>query len=130
MTYDVVALVRNAPDVQAMVDSMADTDEDLRVRGTADGAIVQLCDDEGRALVSIEAPQLVRVEGEVERLLGAEVAARAPVPVWWVEARGADADERAAALARTFAGELTRRLGGVVWTGQETAWAGGRETAG
>jgi hypothetical protein len=121
LTYDIVALVRTAPDVKAMVDSMADTDESLRVRGTAAGAIVQLCNDEGQALVSIEAPQLVRVEGEVERLLGAEVAAKAPSPVWWVEARAADADKRSAALARTFAAELVRRLGGTVWAGREAA---------
>ncbi|GAB2834507.1 hypothetical protein GCM10027176_43590 [Actinoallomurus bryophytorum] len=119
MTHDVVALVRNAPDVRTMVDSMAETDEHLRVRGTGEGAIIQLCNEEGQALVSIEAPQFVRVDGEVERLLGAEVAAKVPTPVWWVEARAALADERSAALARRFADELVRRLGGTVWTGWE-----------
>jgi hypothetical protein len=117
VTHDVVALVRTAPQVRSLVDSMADTDETLRVRGTAGGAIIQLCDEEGQALVSIEAPQFVRVEGEVERLLGAEVAAKVPTPIWWVEARATIADERSAALARKFAEELVRRLGGTVWTG-------------
>jgi hypothetical protein len=117
VTYDVVALVRNAPEVRTMVDSMAETDDSLRVRGTGEGAVIQLCDEEGRALVSIEAPLHVRAEGEVERLLGAEVAAKVPTPVWWVEARAATADERSAAFARTFAEGLVRRLGGTVWTG-------------
>jgi hypothetical protein len=117
VTHDVVALVRKTPDVRALVDSMADTDENLRVRGAAHGAIVQLCDEEGRTLVSIEAPQLVKVDGEVERLLGAAAAAKAPAPIWWVEARAAGADERSAALGRRFAEELVRRLGGTVWTG-------------
>jgi hypothetical protein len=119
VTHDVVALVRNAPDVRTLVDSMAETDESLRVRGTGEGAIIQLCNEEGQALVSIEAPQFVRVDGEVERLLGAEVAAKVPTPVWWVEVRAALADERSAALARRFADELVRRLGGTVWTGWE-----------
>jgi hypothetical protein len=119
VTHDVVALVRNAPDVRTLVDSMAETDDSLRVRGTGEGAIIQLCNEEGQALVSIEAPQFVRVDGEVERLLGAEVAAKVPTPVWWVEARAALADERSAALARRFADELVRRLGGTVWTGWE-----------
>jgi hypothetical protein len=119
VTYDVVALVRNAPQVRSMVDSMAAADDTLRVRGTADGAIIQLCDEQGQALLSIEAPQFVRVDGEVERLLGAEVAARAPTPVWWVEARAAEGDERSAVLARRFAAELVRRLGGTVWTGAD-----------
>ncbi|MDN3356858.1 hypothetical protein [Actinomadura sp. DC4] len=117
MTHDVVALVRNAPEVRTLVDSMAETDEGLLVRGAGDGAVIQLCDDEGRALVSIEAPQYVRVDGEVERLLGAEAAAKAPVPVWWVEARAASADPRSAALAGRFAEDLVRRLGGTVWAG-------------
>jgi hypothetical protein len=117
VTHDVVALVWSAPDVQTMVDSMAETDETLLVRGTGQGAVIQLCNAEGQALVSIEAPQFVRVDGEVERLLGAEVAAQVPTPVWWVEARAAIADERSAAHARTFAEELVRRLGGTVWTG-------------
>jgi hypothetical protein len=117
VTYDVVALVPDAPQVQSVVDAMAATDEGLGVRGAADGAVIQLCDEHGRALLSIEAPQHVRVEGEIERLLGAEVAARTPAPVWWVEARAAGGDERSAELARRFAGELVRLLGGTVWTG-------------
>ncbi|GAA2111792.1 hypothetical protein [Actinomadura alba] len=117
MTHDVVALVQKAPDVRAIIDSMVDTGKDLRVRGAIEGAVIQLCDDQGRTLVSIEPPQFVRVEGEVERLLGAEVAARAPAPVWWVEARASGTDPRSAALGRRFAEELVRRLGGTVWTG-------------
>jgi hypothetical protein len=117
LTHDVVALVRQAPTVRTMIDSMVHTGENLRVRGAAEGAVIQLCDDEGRTLVSIEAPQHVRVEGEVERLLGAETAALAPAPIWWVEARASGTDARSAALGRRFAEELVRRLGGTVWTG-------------
>jgi hypothetical protein len=116
VTHDIVVLVRSAPEVRTLIESMAETDETLRVRGAADGAIIQLCNDDGQALVSIEAPQFVRVDGEVERLLGAEVAAKVPTPVWWVEARAALGDARSAALARAFADALVARLGGAVWT--------------
>ncbi len=115
MTHDVIALVQQAPDVRAIVAGMVQAGDRLKVRGAGDGAVVQLCDDDGRPLVSIEAPQRIAVEGEVERLLGAEFAERVTVPFWWVEARSSDNEAGSAELGRRFADELVRRLGGSVW---------------
>lgn len=116
MTSDVVALLRNIPDAEAVVSGLAAAGPRLRVRQAANGAVLQLCDDGGRALVSIEVPVRVQVPGEVERLLGPEVAEHLTPPVWWVEAR-ARADQ--GDLARAFAEELVRRLGGAVWPREE-----------
>lgn len=115
MTHDVIALVQQAPDVRAVVAGMVRAGEQLRVRGAGHGALIQLCDEDGRPLLSIEAPQRIGVAGEVERLLGAEYAKRVTVPFWWVEARSSDSAEGAAGLGRRFADELVRRLGGTVW---------------
>ncbi|MFC3996254.1 DUF6177 family protein [Nocardiopsis sediminis] len=117
MTYDVVALVRQPPDVRGLVDAMVRAGADLKVRGGGDGAVIQLCDARGRPLLGIEAAQRVEAAGEVERLLGAETAARMPDPCWWVEARAADTDADTVALAHRFADGLVDRLGGTVWSG-------------
>lgn len=116
MTYDLVALTARAPNIRATVDAMAHAGPELRVRGAGSGAVVQLCDDHDRPLVSIEAAQRVDVEGEVERLLGPGAAEGLTVPYWWVEIRASGDGDRPAALAHRFAGDLVRRLGGRVWS--------------
>lgn len=116
MTYDVVALVEQAPDLRSLVKGMAEAGRELKVKGAGGGAVIQLCDDRGRPLVGVEAAQRVDVPDEVERLLGAETARRTPDPCWWVEARAVDADERSVAIAHRFADEMTRRLGGTAWS--------------
>ncbi|OLT36701.1 hypothetical protein BJF79_30910 [Actinomadura sp. CNU-125] len=111
-----VALVRDEPDVTAVVAGMVAADDGLRVRGLYDGGAVQLCDGDGRAVLTVETPVFVQVRSELTRVLGPEVA-EVDVPVWWVEARGAEKRDGSEVLALRFAGELVRRLGGVVWTG-------------
>ncbi|ASU82224.1 hypothetical protein CDO52_04980 [Nocardiopsis gilva YIM 90087] len=128
MTYDVVALVRQDPDMRALVDAMVDAGPDLRVRGVGGGAVVQLRDDDSAPLVSIEAAQRVDVPGEVGRLLGAETAARMPDPCWWVEVRASSAARGTtdtAALAHRFADALVERLGGTVWSSRPRPAGGG-----
>lgn len=115
MTYDVVALVRQAPDVRALVDSMAEAGPDLTVEGAGEGAVIRLRDGSGRPVLAIEAAQKVDVPGEVERLLGEQAAADMPDPCWWVEARAAGSGPDPAGLAHRFADALTGRLGGAVW---------------
>ena len=114
MTYDVIALTRRTPDPRSIVAGMLAAGEQLRVRETANGAVIQLCDDAGRPLVSLETPVLIQVPGEVGRLLGAEYE-RVGVPVWWLEARAPSGMPQAEALARRFADEVARRLDGAVW---------------
>lgn len=114
--------------MRALVDAMVNAGPDLRVRGAGGGAVVQLRDDDGAPLVSIEAAQRVDVPGEVERLLGAETAARMPEPCWWVEVRASSAARGAtdtAALAHRFADSLVDRLGGTVWSSLPRPAGGG-----
>ncbi|GAA3924471.1 hypothetical protein [Actinoplanes auranticolor] len=121
MTYDVIALTRRTPDPQAIIAGMRAAGDELRVRQTANGAVIQLCDDQGRPLVSLETPVLVQVPGEIDRLLGPGYGDRLGLPVWWIEARAPSGRPEAEALARRFAAELARRLDGLVWpaTAQE-----------
>ncbi|HZA80952.1 MAG TPA: hypothetical protein VFC13_05700 [Actinomycetes bacterium] len=115
MTRDVVALLATAPDVHDVAAALLAAGERFRLRSAADGAVVQLCDDQGRPLVSVEVPVLVRVPGEVGRLLGDQAAAAPPPPLWWVETRAPSAREGAERLGRRFAETLAVRCGGIVW---------------
>jgi hypothetical protein len=121
MTYDVIALTRQTPDPRAIVAGLRAAGDELRVRETADGAVIQLCDEQGEPLVSLETPVLVQVPGEVDRLLGQGYGDRLGLPVWWIEARAPSGRPEAEALARRFAAEVARRLDGLVWlpTAQE-----------
>jgi len=113
MSHDVVALVHGAPDVQATVSQMIAEGE--RVRLVPAESAVHLCGEDGRPMVSVEAPQFIEVPGEVERLVGPETAAQAGTPVWWVEARAASAIVGAADVARRFAEQVVQNCGGVLW---------------
>ncbi|MGW1126435.1 DUF6177 family protein [Streptomyces sp. NPDC002526] len=115
MTQDVVALTKRMPDSLSVLAGLLAGGPDLRVGTTGDGAVVQLCDDEGRPLVSVEVPLLIQVPGEAVRLLGAEAAPEGDGPWWWVEARAAAGVDRAEELAGAFAARLTLLLGGRVW---------------
>lgn len=120
MTYDVIALARRTPDPRAIVAGMVAAGEQLRVREAANGAIIQLCDDDGKPLVSLETPILVQVPGEVDRLLGPGHGDRLGLPVWWIEARAPSGRPEAQALARRFAAEVADRLDGIVWPAEGT----------
>lgn len=113
MSHDVVALVHGAPDVQAAVSQMIAAGE--RVHLVPADETVHLCGEDGRPMVSVEAPQFIQVPGEVERLVGPETAAQAGTPVWWVEARAASAIVGAADVARRFAEQVVQDCGGVLW---------------
>jgi hypothetical protein len=113
LTSDVVALVRNEPDIPTVVEGMIAFGEALEPRQA--GEALHLYDNEGRLAVSIEAPELVRVQGEAERLLGPEMAGRVRVPVWWVEVRAAIGVPESERLARRFADDIVHWQGGTVW---------------
>ncbi len=114
MTSDVIALVRNEPDIPTVVEGMIAFGEELRMREAGPGAR-HLYDLQGRLLVSIEAPELVRVPGEVERLLGPEMGGRVRLPAWWVEVRAAAGMPDARRVARRFAEDIVHGQGGAVW---------------
>ncbi|XVQ12479.1 hypothetical protein ACQP1W_07950 [Spirillospora sp. CA-255316] len=115
MTFDVIVLTREMPDTVALLDGLGAAGEELRVDLPDHAGVIQLCDDIGGTLLSVEAPILIQVPGEAERLLGERAAGLAP-PLWWVEVRAAER-EGADELARRFAGALVQRLGGLVWDG-------------
>ncbi|MEU0137010.1 DUF6177 family protein [Streptomyces sp. NPDC006296] len=112
MTKDVIALTTRMPDPWTVLVGLLSGGPDKLVGTHGDGAVVQLCDPEGRPLVSVEAPLLVQVPGEAERLLG---AAAPPVPFWWTEARATTGVAEAEQLAGTFAARLAHLAGGSAW---------------
>ncbi len=112
MTKDVIALTPRMPDPWAVLAGLLSGGPDKLVGTRGEGAVVQLCDREGRPLVSVEAPLLVSVEGEAERLLG---AVPPPVPYWWTEARATTGVAEAEQLASTFAARLAALIGGSAW---------------
>jgi hypothetical protein len=115
MTCDIVALVRNQPDVRTVIDGMVAFGERLEPRDVA-GGVTQLYDASGRLLVSIELPVPVNVPGEVARLLGSDLAGRVEPPLWWIDIRAAPGLPDAERIARKFADDLVHWQGGAVWT--------------
>jgi hypothetical protein len=113
VSYDVVALIDGRPSYEDVLAGMLAAGPDWLVRDVSEGAVLQLCSPEGQPLASLEAPILIQVPGEVERLLGPELAG-VPTPVWWAEVR-AMPQEGAPELADRYAAELVKRLGGQVW---------------
>ncbi|RST00009.1 hypothetical protein EF910_33210 [Streptomyces sp. WAC07149] len=111
MTKDVIALTAKMPDTTALMVALTAGGADLDAQAVGDGAVIQLLGAAGRPLVSVEAPVLVQVPGEVERLLGTPSA----TPVWWTETRASTAVPEAAPLAGAVAGRLAEVLGGTVW---------------
>ncbi|MFF8504029.1 DUF6177 family protein [Streptomyces anulatus] len=112
MTKDVIALTPRMPDPWAVLAGLLSGGPDRLVGTRGEGAVIQLCDAQGRPLVSVEAPLLVSVEGEAERLLGATAP---PVPYWWTEARATTGVAEAEQLAGAFATRLAALVGGSAW---------------
>lgn len=117
MTKDVIALTQRMPEPWAVLAGLLSGGPDKLVNATGEGAVIQLCDEQGRPLVSIEAPMLVQVEGEAERLLGATPPR---VPYWWTEARATTGVPDAVRLAGTFAARLASLAGGTAWPPEAT----------
>ncbi|KIE25550.1 hypothetical protein LK08_18875 [Streptomyces sp. MUSC 125] len=113
MTKDVIALTDRMPDAWSVLAGLLAGGPDLHVHSTAEGAVIQLCDAEGGPLVSIEAPLLLQVPHEAQRLLGATGAD--DKQKWWTEARASTAVPDAERLAGAFVARLTTLLGGTVW---------------
>ncbi|WP_336323578.1 DUF6177 family protein [Streptomyces lavendofoliae] len=112
MTKDVIALTERMPDPWTVLAGLLSGGPDKLVNTAGEGAVVQLCDERGRPLVSVEAPLLVQVRGEAERLLGATPP---PVPFWWTEARATTGVAEAERLAGAFAARLASLAGGSAW---------------
>ncbi|MFD6974103.1 DUF6177 family protein [Streptomyces sp. NPDC059979] len=127
MTKDVIALTPRMPEPWTVLVGLLSGGPDKLVNATGEGAVIQLCDEQGRPLVSVEAPMLVQVEGEAERLLG---AAPPRVPYWWTEARATTGVPDAERLAGTFAARLASLAGGTAWPPEATQSLGVVKTDG
>ncbi|MEU1332081.1 DUF6177 family protein [Streptomyces sp. NPDC005865] len=114
MTKDVIALSHKMPDAPALLAALHAGGPDLGIGTEHDGAVIQLRTAAGRPLVSVEAPLLVQVPGEAQRLLGPEAPVPG-VPFWWTEARATTAVPEADRLAGSLCGRLSTLLGGTVW---------------
>ncbi|GAA3845899.1 hypothetical protein GCM10022403_092190 [Streptomyces coacervatus] len=114
MTKDVIALTPKMPDTRSLLAGLHAGGPELNLTATDDGAVLQLCTAAGRPLVSVEAPLLVHIPGEAERLLGPRATAPEP-PFWWTEARASTAVPEAESLAGSVCGRLTMLLGGTSW---------------
>ncbi|MER6075139.1 DUF6177 family protein [Streptomyces sp. NPDC001817] len=113
MPQDVIALTPQMPDIKTLLAALHAGGPDLRVNQAGGGAVAQLCTDDGKLLVSVEAPRYLQVPGETERLLGLGVQTEGPV--WWTEVRATTAVAEARRLAGSVAGRLTTLLGGTTW---------------
>lgn len=111
MTKDVIALTPKMPDTWALLAGLYAGGPEAAVTAEARGAVLRLCAPDGRPLVSVEAPLLVQVPGEAERLLGRDM----PVPFWWTEARASGAVPEAGPLAASVCGRLALLLSGGTW---------------
>ncbi|MFB1047836.1 DUF6177 family protein [Streptomyces chrestomyceticus] len=112
MTKDVIALTERMPDPWGLLAGLLSGGPDKLLDTAGDGAVLRLCDPAGRPLVSVEAPLLIQVAGEAERLLGATAPS---LPYWWTEARATTGVEQAERLAGTFAARLASLSGGTAW---------------
>ncbi|WP_330338665.1 DUF6177 family protein [Streptomyces sp. NBC_00557] len=113
MPQDVIALTPQMPDIKTLLAALHAGGPDLRVNRAGGGSVAQLCTDDGKLLVSVEAPRYLQVPGETERLLGPGVQTEGPV--WWTEVRASTAIAEARLLAGSVAGRLTTLLGGITW---------------
>ncbi|SDK63619.1 DUF6177 family protein [Streptomyces indicus] len=112
MTKDVIALTEQMPDPLSILAGLLAGGPDKLVQADGDGAVVQLCDEQGRPLVSVEAPLLVQVPGEAARLLGVREPA---LPYWWSEARATTGVAEAEQLAAGYVSRIASLAGGAVW---------------
>ncbi|WP_254885848.1 DUF6177 family protein [Streptomyces sp. NA02950] len=114
MTKDVIALTKQLPDPRTIAAALLSGGPDLRLQTLGEGAVVQLTDDDGHPLVSIESPMLLAVPHEAQRLLGVR-ADQLGESVWWTEVRATVATDQAQRLASVVAGRLVAMLGGTLW---------------
>ncbi|MBA8991755.1 hypothetical protein FHW23_003033 [Curtobacterium pusillum] len=102
MPRDVLILSTREPELAAFVDAGAGIAPDLRVRTLENGAVTEIVDRRGSAVLSVQGPEFVENVAEVARLAP---WASADGPLWWTEAWapwGADGDV-GIAIARAFA---------------------------
>lgn len=84
MPRDAVLLSQQSIELRAIVEAAEVIDPTLRVRSLFDRAVLQLLNEAGEPVASIQNSVLLSNLDEVVRLL--PDAPSVPVPVWWTEA--------------------------------------------
>ncbi|MEV2278232.1 DUF6177 family protein [Nocardiopsis sp. NPDC049922] len=116
MSHDVVALLSQPPDRRSLTRAMVEAGPGLRVRLVAEGALVELRDDDGRIVAALQAAQRLAMSAEADRLLADGVSDDLPAEPYWVEAHGAGVrDADTAGMVRRFARYLADEHDGVLW---------------
>ncbi|WP_191254792.1 hypothetical protein [Amycolatopsis oliviviridis] len=116
MTFDIIGLCAEPPDLGAAVGAVLPLCGGLTASTVEGRPLVQVFHRDGRLVLSIEEARLVRVPGEVRRLLGAGDEVDVPDPVWWVESRALEEDPEAETVARAFTDALLAGTGGLSWS--------------
>lgn len=83
MPRELVILSRTAPELAVFVGAGADIAPDLRVRTLDGGAVTEVVDRRGMAVLSVQVPELVENPAEVARLAPWSSLS---APVWWTDA--------------------------------------------
>lgn len=113
MTFDIVALCREQPDMAVVLAALREAGPKLKVHTIEEAQLIQLYHPDGRLLLTTEGARLVQVPGEARRLLG--ITDEVPDPLWWVESRSPGADRDAEQVARRFTHALVAQTGGISW---------------
>jgi len=105
MPRDLLILSTSAPELAAFVDAGAGIAPDLRVRTLEGGAVTEVVDRRGSAVLSVQVPEFVENTAEVARLAP---WASVDGPVWWTEAWApwGPAGDVGVDIARAFAAAL------------------------
>ncbi|PCN49228.1 hypothetical protein Csp2054_03340 [Curtobacterium sp. 'Ferrero'] len=105
MPREVLILSARAPGLADFVDAGAGIAPDLRVRTLEGGAVTEVVDRRGNAVLSVQVPEYVENTAESARLAP---WAAVDGPVWWTEAWApwGPAGEVGIAIARSFAATL------------------------
>lgn len=114
MTFDIVALCREQPDIAVVLAALREAGPELKVHMIEETQLIQLYHPAGRLLLTTEGARLVQVPGEARRLLG--ITDEVPDPLWWVECRSPGADRDAEQVARRFTHALVAQTGGMSWS--------------
>jgi len=102
MPRELLILSRTAPELGVFVDAGAAIAPDLRVRVLDGGAVTEVVDPRGHAVLSVQVPELVENPAEVARLAPWSSLS---APVWWTEAWApwGERGDVGVAIARAFA---------------------------
>lgn len=114
MSYDTVALVAQEPGLETVTRVLEQIVPGLWLRPHPDTALLELREEQGPLLATVEPGLAIASHQEIGRLLGAEKQDIAPDPCWWVETR-ARPDDAGHRVADDFARTLAELLGGTVW---------------